>query len=329
MTAVARPDGGPIAGRRVQTGSAGVIDHRPAPDALSGWCFDIQRYSIHDGPGIRTTVFLKGCPLACPWCHNPESRDRAPEIRILAARCIDCHACTAACPLGLAEPARPPDPERCLRCGRCAHACPTGARELLGRRLTVAEVMTTVERDRPFYEESGGGVTFSGGEPLAQPGFLLACLAAARDRGIHATVDTSGFAPRETILRVAAMTDLFLYDLKVLDPERHERLIGVPLAPILDNLVALDATGAAIWLRVPLVPGVNDDDRALDALIAFVAPLRTRRLHLLPFHRLGSDKLGRIGREDPMAGMPPSDPATVERIAARLREHGLEVRVGG
>lgn len=296
----------------------------------TGVCFDIQRYSIHDGPGIRTTVFLKGCPLACPWCHNPEGIEQLPEVRVFEGRCVRCRACSAACPRGLADGPNIPDPALCLRCGSCAAVCPTGARQLVGHLWTATEIFQAIERDRLFYDESGGGVTFSGGEPLLQWRFLLDCLAVARARGLRTAVDTSGYASRRIILRVAALTDLFLYDLKVLDPERHLRFTGVPLAPILRNLRALDEAGAQIWLRMPLVPGYNDDRANLEAVASFVADLRhTRRLHVLPYHRLGAEKYARLGRADPMGDTSSPSPAAVEAAATVLRTLGLDVRVGG
>jgi len=300
---------------------------------ITGNHFDIQRYSIHDGPGIRTTVFLKGCPLSCPWCHNPESHAAHPEISFLPGRCIRCGSCLEVCP----HPATSGsdgtpviNPLQCVRCGECVDACPTGARELLGRTVDVQEILKEVERDRPFYEESGGGVTFSGGEPLLQSEFLLACLRESRERGLHTAVDTSGYAPREVILEVAAWTDLFLYDLKILDDARHRKYTGVAVAPVLENLRAIDATGAEIWLRVPLIPGINTDAANLEGLGDFAASLKRRyTVHLLPFHGMGSEKYRRLGRDHPLRSPRPLDPGILEEAAEIFRARGLRVHRGG
>ena len=298
------------------------------PDRARGWVFDIQRYSVHDGPGIRTTIFMKGCPLSCPWCHNPEGISGRPEIRIMESRCIHCESCAPACPHGLAGGPFLPDPTVCERCGRCADACPTGARQLVGWSVTAREAIDAAERDRPFYEESGGGVSFSGGEPFFQAPFLLACLAEARRRNLHTVVETCGFASARSITEAAALTDLFLFDLKLLDPERHRRLIGVPLDPIIRNLRILDDAGAQLWIRVPLVPGYNDDERDLEALGRIVASLRgAPRLQLLPYHRLGSDKYARIGRESHMPDVEPT-PKSVAAAAAYLTALGIDARTG-
>ena len=275
-------------------------------------------------------MFLKGCPLSCLWCHNPESMAGLPEIRVFDSRCRESGACAAACPQDLAAGPNLPDPARCLRCGRCADACPTGARQLVGRTLSVDQVLVAVERDRPFYDESGGGITFSGGEPLFQPGFLVACLANAQRRGLHTTVDTSGFASPAVLRTVAQVTDLFLFDLKVLDPDRHRRYTGVPLEPILRNLRMLDETRATVWLRLPLVPGHNDDTANLEAVGRLAAGLRhTRRLHLLPYHRLGAQKSARVGRIDRLGEVETPPAEAVEKAAALLRRFDLDVRIGG
>ncbi len=300
---------------------------------MTGKQFNIQRYSIHDGPGIRTTVFLKGCPLSCPWCHNPESHSPDPEIGIQPGRCIQCGSCLEVCSFAPAmgpEGFRPVIPSRCVRCGQCAEACPSGARELIGRTVTVQEIMEEVERDLPFYEESGGGVTFSGGEPLMQPEFLLACLRAAWDRGIHTAVDTSGFAPEEMILEVASWTNLFLYDLKILDDARHRKYTGVSVTPILENLRALDAANTQIWLRIPLIPGINDDPSNLEALGGFLSSLeRKHSVYLLPYHPLGSDKYRRMGRENPFGCSKAPTPEMLEEAARVFQACGFEVHQGG
>jgi pyruvate formate lyase activating enzyme len=199
----------------------------------------------------------------------------------------------------------------------------------VGRRVSIVEVFDVVEHDRPFHEESGGGVTFSGGEPLAQPAFLLGLLSEARRRGIHSAVDTSGYAPRHVAERVGAAADLLLYDLKIVDSERHQRATGVPSTVILANLRALDAAGATIWLRVPLVPGVNDDEASLHAIGAFAGQLRTRRLHLLPFHTLASEKHRRLGHAGPPAETRPPASDAVARASALLAGYGLDVHIGG
>jgi pyruvate formate lyase activating enzyme len=302
-------------------------------DRPTGIIFNIQRYAIHDGPGIRTTVFLKGCPLSCTWCHNPEGLSADPEILLVADRCERCGACVEACPVPPVvgpEGRKSTDRNLCVRCGRCVEACTAGARRLVGRELSVDRVLSEVERDRPFYEETGGGVTFSGGEPLAQPEFLSACLAGCRERGIRAAVDTSGAADRQLLLEIAELTDLFLFDLKLLDENRHQKHTGVALAPILENLRALDETGARVRVRFPVIPGATDDRANIDALGRFVSSLEhTRQVHLLPLHRTAADKYARLERSWDHGEVPPSPRATLDGIGEILEGHGLEVRTGG
>jgi pyruvate formate lyase activating enzyme len=299
--------------------------------AAAGVVFNIQRASFHDGPGVRTTVFLKGCPLSCPWCHNPESLAHAPEVIIDPARCLSCGSCRDACP----RPAPLPAGARlgaggCLACRACADACPTGARQVAGNQWRLGELLAELRRDRLAYDTSGGGVTFSGGEPLVQAPFLLACLEACRRAGLRTAVDTCGFAHRDTVVAVAAATELLLWDVKHLDEERHLALTGAPLAPILANLAAAARAGVPIWLRVPVVPGLNDDPANLAAVARLAARTpNVRRVSLLPFHRTGAGKLARLGRSDAMAGVREPTAARMRDLAALLAPAGIETRIGG
>ncbi|MFH1175782.1 MAG: glycyl-radical enzyme activating protein [Acidobacteriota bacterium] len=302
------------------------------PAGLTGTIFNVQRASFHDGPGIRTTVFLKGCPLRCPWCHNPEGMAFAPEVLVNPARCLSCGACVAACP-------RPGGPlpagaalgsGQCAGCGACAEACPAAARQIAGRMWTTGELLAEILRDRLVYEESGGGVTFSGGEPLAQPAFLISCLQACQRAGLHTAVDTCGLAPREVALEVARSADLLLWDLKTLDPVRHAALTGVPLDPILANLAAVGAIGVPIWLRIPVIPGVNDEAESLGAMAGLAATIRSlRRVSLLPFHRTGAGKLERLGRTDTLPGLDPPPNELMRALAATFAATGIETTIGG
>jgi pyruvate formate lyase activating enzyme len=297
-----------------------------APDvAVSGRVFNVQRYSLHDGPGIRTTVFLKGCPARCLWCHNPESQSFAPEVLVVETRCASCGTCAVVCPHG----APPPGSGLCTACGACVEACPAGARQLAGREATVDAVMEEVLRDRVFYEESGGGVTFSGGEPLAQPEFLVALLEACRAAGLHTAVDTCGFGSRERLLALAPLVDLFLFDVKLVDDARHRALTGLPAAPILENLRALVAVHANVWIRVPVVPGHTDAEADVAATAALVAGLPgVRQVSLLPYHRTGASKARRLGREYPLDALAPPPGERLEALAALFRDRGLAVQIG-
>jgi pyruvate formate lyase activating enzyme len=289
-------------------------------DAPAGLVFNIMRFSLADGPGIRTTVFLKGCPLRCDWCHNPEGQGFAPSLMLFEERCRHCGDCKLVCPHGLTA---------CETCGLCVEACVAEARQMAGRAMSVSEVLAEIERDVIFFDGSGGGVTLSGGEPLAQPLFAEALLAACRARRIHTALDTCGAAPAEALLRVSAEADLVLFDVKLMDSDLHAAHAGVPNAAILDNLRALAAAGRSIVVRYPLIPGLNDGAAALSELAAFLRALGLRRLDLLPYHRMGADKYKRLGLARPGEDIAEQDAAEVAGIAGMLRGEGLEVGVGG
>ena len=304
----------------------------PVPGAV-GRVFNIQRCSVHDGPGIRTTVFLKGCPLSCAWCHNPEGIDPEPELMLDGERCLGCGACSEPCPLpegGAAPPGEPWDAARCLRCGSCVAACPTGARTLAGRSYGVDELVELAARDRPFFEASGGGITYSGGEPLSQPGFLAACLRECRNRNLHTAVDTCGAAARGTVLEIAALADLVLYDLKLMDAEAHLRHTGTGNRAMLDNLRALSAGAVEVRLRVPLVPGINDDAASLEAMAAFLKSLPRRHpVDVLPYHRTAAAKTARLAGVRSFSGVEVPGPEALAAARARFERVGLETTIGG
>lgn len=301
----------------------------------TGLVSNIQKYSLQDGPGIRTTVFLKGCPLDCWWCHNPEGRRSRPEVVVMENRCVRCGECVEACPElpgPLAAAKLPVVAETCRLCGECIDACATGARQMIGRQMTVREVMVEILADRIFYEQSGGGATFSGGEPMMQARFLEALLTACRERGIRSVLDTCGYAPEESFVRIAAMADLVMYDLKSFDEATHSRFTGVSNDLILSNLRALDRGHRNIWIRLPVIPGVNDQPRLLDELAAFLAPLaNVRQINLLPYHKTGVAKFKRLGREYRLPDLDPPTPDQMESVARRLAAAGLgpKIKIGG
>ena len=298
---------------------------------VTGLIFDIKRYAIHDGPGIRTTVFFKGCPLSCMWCHNPEGHSFKPKLMIWPDRCIKCRTYVQVCPnsaILYVNNLIITDHNKCKVCGACTEVCPTIAREIVGKYMTVEELLNEVKRDLPFYEESGGGVTVSGGEPLAQPEFLHAFLIICKENSIHTALDTSGYAETEIIKKISKYVDLFLYNIKIMDDERHKLYTGVSNKLVLYNLKVIDSLGKRIWIRFPLIPGVNGDEINIHAMGEFISKLKNvEELDILPYHELGIDKARRLGMEMRIFEKPSGE--MIRNIKEELEDFGLKVRVGG
>lgn len=301
---------------------------------IKGYIFDIKKYALHDGPGIRTTVFFKGCPLRCLWCHNPEGQNAGREIMLRPGRCLEgCARCIDICPLkAISKSGSFPviNASLCNCCGLCAEACPTEALEIIGREVTPAEVIDEVMKDFVFYQQSGGGVTFSGGEPLMQPEFLQELLRLAKKYNLHTVVDTSGYARFELFLRILPLVDLFLYDLKIIDGARHRRFTGKDNQLILENLKKLVALTDNVIIRIPIIPSINDDEKSLKEMIEFIASLgRIKAIELLPYHTLGKDKYGRLGRDYQLVDLKKPSSEEMNRIADYFKQNNLSVLIGG
>lgn len=324
---------------------------------MRGTIFDIQAYAIYDGPGIRTCVFFKGCPLRCTWCHNPESQQQAPQTSWRGERCAVCGSCVRACPtgalevegrrpgrgggilgrLGIGEPAPAGtgirrNLQRCSGCGGCAAVCTSEAMELIGHTISATELVSRLLRDKPFYDESGGGVTFSGGEPTAQSGFLLAAAEESRRAGLHVAIETCGYFPSDLVEPLAEGIDLFLYDLKHSDPERHLAGTGVDNRLILDNFAELlhRVGPERIEPRLPLVPGFNDDEESIGAVVSFLSGLGYQgRVDLMPHHNLAGSKHLRLGHSPPIGVVGEIPRERLQGIVESCSRHGLEAVTGG
>ena len=300
---------------------------------MTGTIFNIQRFCVSDGPGIRTTVFLKGCPLHCAWCHNPESISPEKELLIREDRCIRCGSCIEVCEHNAAQ--RGIDGikttiENCVRCGRCVEVCFAEARAIIGTEMTTDEVVDEIMKDVVFYDESGGGATFSGGEPFLQHEFLLSLLHACKDKNIHTAVDTSGYTLPEILKRASEFVDLFLYDIKTVDDTRHQAFTGVSTETICKNLQYLIEWRKNVIVRVPMIPGFNDNIQSVKLIGKFVASMRIiKEIHILPYHDSGIEKYHRLGKRNaPQFPKPPSQ-EHIGMLADELKKYVPRVSIGG
>lgn len=293
--------------------------------AVEGWIYDIQRFSLHDGPGIRTTVFLKGCPLKCLWCHNPESQSSLLEIAEFKDRCIGCGQCIEICPeKAITGKEWFINRKICTRCGKCAEICPSGARKAIGEKMKVEDVLVEVRKDKIFYKNSGGGITLSGGEPLMQPLFSQELLRRCKKEDINTAIETSGYASWSNINKVLYFTDFIFYDIKHVDPLKHKEFTGRSNVLILRNLKKI--VRRDIVIRVPLIRGFNDAIEHITIMAEFLKELKyIKRIELLPYHRLGEAKYCRLCRKYEPTVSPPNDNQII-KIKELLESYGFEVK---
>lgn len=298
-----------------------------------GLIFDIKKFAIHDGPGIRTTVFLKGCPMDCVWCHNPESKKKSREIKCIETKCRLCGNCVATCPEGcfsITEAGHLYDRKRCVKCGRCTTTCISKALESIGRKASAAEIIQDVVKDKKYFTNSGGGLTLSGGEPLMQAAFACEILALAKEQALHTCVETAGLATFDRFEQIRPYTDLFLYDLKGTDPILHKETTGVDNRLILENLKRLDRSGAETILRCPIIPGVNDNEKHFDEIARMANDLRNVvEINLLPFHPYGASKSDHINEKYKMKDIPATSESDLDAYLTAVRRNtDVPVRKG-
>ena len=297
-----------------------------------GTIINIQKYSIHDGPGIRTTVFLKGCPLNCWWCHNPESQNPTPEIMFFKEKCTGCGSCFKRCPtkaIELVEGYPVTYKTKCTLCGKCSDFCPSSARELVGKDISIKDLMSEIIKDEVFYEESNGGVTFSGGEPLMHADYLSNILNICKEKNIHTTIDTSGYAAWSQFEKIIDKVDLFLFDIKHMNNKKHLEYTGVSNNVILENLKKLSERGSNIYIRMPIIAGINDDDENIDNAVEFISKLNIIHVDLLPYHKMGMDKYRRLDRSYKLSGLEKPTEEVIAKIAEKFKSAGIKIKIGG
>lgn len=319
--------------QRTTTSATQSASEPATPAAIRGIVSDIQRFSIHDGPGIRTTVFFKGCNMRCRWCHNPETYSPRPQLQIHTGKCIGCRVCLSACERHAHEETpegRIFHRERCVACGACAKTCYAECLVLVGKDMTAAEVVAEVMRDEPFYRTSGGGVTLSGGEPLLQREFTCEILRLSREHGINTAIETNMSLPWTEIEPALELLDLVLMDIKAMSTAIHKEWTGISNERILDNARRLSQTAMPMIVRTPVIPGVNDTADEIAGIARFVADFPNLLYYeLLAFHPLGSSKYASLGIPDPMAGVKTPDPAQMHDLAEAARAIGVRVKAPG
>lgn len=298
--------------------------------------FNKQKYNLYDGPGVRSMVFFKGCPLRCKWCANPEGLERKYQIMLKPTTCVSCGACVAVCPQHIHSITASGEhlinrSVDCIGCGACVAACMQSALKIAGEQVPVSELLDYVEEDRVFYEQSGGGVTLSGGEVTSQPEAAINLLEACKREGLHTAIETCGYTKKETLLKFAEFVDLFLFDIKHMDPERHAALTGVRNEMILDNLETLLRTRRNVKVRMPLLKGINDSEEEIRAVIDFLTPYKSLKnfkgIDLLPYHKLGVNKYVQLGMDYAIEGDPSLSEEDLDRIESWINNCDFPVSV--
>lgn len=296
-----------------------------------GVLFNIQRYSLHDGPGIRTIAFFKGCPLSCKWCSNPESQRPKPELIFKASDCVNCGKCADVCKAGAISRSNPHfiDRDKCIECGACVDVCPTGALEIKGKRMSVEQVLLELKKDENLFRRAGGGITLSGGEALAQPEFARELLKGCKEKGWHTAIETTGFATKQTIDEVFPFIDLALVDIKAINPSVHRKGTGVDNRAMLENILRISFITKVI-VRVPVIPGFNDNEEEIQAIGEFAQLMsNVDTIHLLPYHNYGENKYSLLGRIYPMENTTSNPDEKIQQLKRKVESMGFACHIGG